>query len=129
MIRDEQVGERREVGRAERAAPWLLLLLAAALRLPRLDARPLHQDEGTNVIFLLRLMQEGTYQYDPSNYHGPLLYFLSVVPLLWLGTTTFALRVVPALLGTLMAPLPWLLRREIGRAGAIAAGVLLAVSP
>ncbi len=116
-------------GLATRAAPWLLLGLAAALRLPRLDLRPLHHDEGTNVIFLLRLLREGTYQYDPSNYHGPLLYFLGVVPLHLFGATTVMLRVIPAILGTLMAPLPWLLRRELGRAGAIAAGVLLAVSP
>src|SRR5436309_11561451 len=119
----------RPAGLAERAAPWLLLLLAAALRLPRLDLRPLHHDEGTNVIFLLRLMNEGTYQYDPSNYHGPLLYFFSVVPLLLFGTTTVALRIVPAILGTLMAPMPCLLQKELGRAGAVAAAVLLAVSP
>ncbi len=128
------IGGRQDVGApvsrfAARAVPWLLLALAAALRLPRLDVRPLHHDEGTNVIFLLRLMRDGTYQYDPSNYHGPLLYFLSVVPFLLFGTTTVTLRIVPAILGTLMAPLPWLLRRELGRAGAVAAGVLLAVSP
>src|SRR5206468_152707 len=120
--------ERQRYGAAV-AGPGLLLALAAARRLPRLDVRPLHHDEGTNVIFLLRLMRDGMYQYDPSNYHGPLLYFLSVVPFLLFGTTTVTLRIVPAILGTLMAPLPWLLRRELGRAGAIAAGVLLAVSP
>ncbi len=127
-------GERPEAGvsgtgAAGRAAPWLLLLLAAALRVPRLDVRPLHHDEGTNVIFLLRLLREGTYQYDPSNYHGPLLYILSVVPFVLFGTTTVMLRAVPALLGSLLAPLPWLMRRELGHVGAIAAGVLLAVSP
>jgi len=114
---------------AWRATPWLLLLLAAGLRLPRLDLRPLHHDEGTNVIFLLRLLREGVYQYDPSNYHGPLLYVLTIVPLFLCGTTTVALRLTPALLGTVMAVLPWFLRRELGRAGAIASGVLLAVSP
>jgi len=117
-------------GRPERPLdPWLLALLAAALRLPRLDLRPLHHDEGTNVIFLLRLLREGVYQYDPSNYHGPLLYVVSVVPLFLLGTTTVALRLAPALLGVLLAVLPWFLRRELGRAGATAAGILLAVSP
>ena len=69
------------------------------------------------------------YQYDPSNYHGPLLYVLSIVPLFLCGTTTVALRLTPALLGTVMAVLPWFLRRELGHAGAIASGVLLAVSP
>src|SRR5436309_5408038 len=94
-------------GAIKRAVPLLLLGLAAALRLPRLDLRPLHHDEGTNVIFLLRLLREGTYQYDPSNYHGPLLYVLSAVPFLLFGTTAVTLRLTPALLGTLMAPLPW----------------------
>jgi len=112
-----------------RLAPWLLALLAAALRLPRLDLRPLHHDEGTNVIFLLRLLREGVYQYDPSNYHGPLLYVVSVVPLFLCGTTTVALRLAPALLGVTLAVLPWALRRELGRPGAAAAGVLLATSP
>jgi uncharacterized protein (TIGR03663 family) len=125
----ERPGGSHGHGAVGRATPWLLLLLAAALRLPRLDLRPLHHDEGTNVIFLLRLLREGIYQYDPSNYHGPLLYVLSVVPLFLCGTTTVALRLTPALLGTVMAALPWLLRRELGRGGAIAAGVLLAVSP
>ena len=113
----------------ESAVPWLLLLLAGALRFPRLGLRPLHHDEGSNVIFLLRLLREGAYDYDPSNYHGPLLYLLSAVPLLLFGVTTEMLRAVPALLGTLMAALPWCLRQEMGRFGAVAAGVLLATSP
>jgi len=97
--------------------------------LPCLDARPLHHDEGSNVIFLLRLVREGSYHYDPSNYHGPLLYFLSALPVALFGATTTMLRVVPALLGTLMAPLPWMLRREFGRHGALASGLLIATSP
>src|SRR5574341_2414585 len=101
-----------------RAAPWLLLGMAAVLRLPQLGLRPLHHDEGTNVIFLMRLLREGAYRYDPSNYHGPLLYFVSVVPFLLFETTTVTLRIVPAILGTLMAPLAWLLRREMGDTGA-----------
>lgn len=119
----------RSVVVMERAAPWLLLTLAGALRLPRLGLRPLHHDEGTNVIFLLRLLREGGYDYDPSNYHGPLLYLLSAVPMLLFGASTEMLRAAPAVLGTLMAGLPWCLRREIGRFGAVAAGVLLATSP
>lgn len=113
----------------EAVLPWVPVLLAAALRLPRLGLRPLHHDEGSNVIFLLRLLREGAYDYDPSNYHGPLLYLLSAVPLLLFGVSTEMLRAAPALLGTLMVALPWCLRREIGRAGAVAASVLMATSP
>ena len=113
----------------DRAGPWMLLVVAAALRLPRLAIRPLHHDEGSNVIFLLRLVREGSYHYDPTNYHGPLLYFLSAVPIALFGATTVMLRVVPALLGSLTAALPWLLRREIGGVGALASGLLIATSP
>ena len=113
----------------DHAGPWALLVVAAALRLPRLAVRPLHHDEGSNVIFLLRLVREGSYHYDPTNYHGPLLYFLSAVPIALFGATTVMLRVVPALLGTLTAALPWLLRREVGRVGALASGLLIATSP
>jgi uncharacterized protein (TIGR03663 family) len=112
-----------------RAAPWLLLMLAAGLRLPRLGLRPLHHDEGSNVIFLLRLLKEGAYRYDPSNYHGPLLYFLSAAPIRLFGASEITLRLIPALLGTLTALLPWFLRRQMGTVGAFAAGSLLALSP
>ncbi|HEU4401224.1 MAG TPA: flippase activity-associated protein Agl23, partial [Candidatus Polarisedimenticolia bacterium] len=109
--------------------PWLILVLAAVVRLPVLDVRPLHNDEGSNAIFILALVREGIYHYDPANYHGPVLYYLSALPIAWLGVTTFALRLVPALLGTLMAPLAWLLRGVLGRRGAATSGLLLAVSP
>ena len=108
---------------------WLLFLLAAALRLPALGLRPLHHDEGSNVIFILRLVREGVYQYDPANYHGPLLFYASALPFLLFGARTWALRVIPALLGSGLAPLSWSLRRFTGRSAAAAAGLLLAASP
>jgi uncharacterized protein (TIGR03663 family) len=117
------------VVRADRFVPWGLFLLAAAFRLVALGARPLHHDEGTNAIFLLRLLDEGSYRYDPANYHGPLPYYMSGLALAALGRTNEALRIVPAILGAGMAPLAWILRRELGRAGAVAAGILLALSP
>ncbi len=120
---------RGAAGALEWVAPIVLLVVSAGLRLPHLDARPLHHDEGSNVIFLLRLVREGSYHYDPTNYHGPLLYFLSALPIALFGTTTTMLRVVPALLGTLMAPLCWMLRRETGRLGALVSGLLIATSP
>ena len=46
-----------------------------------------------------------------------------------LGDTDFTARLAPALMGTLMVPLPYLLRRQLGRVGAFAAAVLLAFGP
>ena len=115
--------------RSDRFVPWLLAATAAAPRLVGLGLRPLHHDEGTNWIFLLRLLRERIYQYDPANYHGPLFYYLGVLPLALFGATPVTLRIVPGLLGMALAPLAWCLRREMGRFGALAAALLLALSP
>ena len=110
-------------------APLGLLALSASLRLPALDLRPLHHDEGSNAIFVLRLLHEGAYRYDPTNYHGPVLFYLSALAIRLFGAATISLRLALAALGALMAPLAWCLRGELGRAGALSAGALLAVSP
>ena len=49
----------------------LLVLIAGALRLPGLDLKPLHSDEGVNGWFTLRLYWWDLYRYRPSDYHGP----------------------------------------------------------
>ena len=83
-----------------------ILLIAAVLRLYDLSLVPLHHDEGVNGNFLVRLVRDGAYQYDPQNYHGPTLYYFSaLVP--WLvklffgnatrdnyGLTTFTMLAV-----------------------------------
>ncbi|HEV7673622.1 MAG TPA: hypothetical protein VGQ12_03735, partial [Candidatus Angelobacter sp.] len=57
-----------------------ILLAAALLRLIYLTQRPLHHDEGVNGLFLVNLFRTGYYHYDASNYHGPSLYYLAVIP-------------------------------------------------
>lgn len=118
-----------------------VVILGAALRFYDLPQRPLHHDEGVNALFTLRLINEGLYRYDPQNYHGPVLYYLSRLPLslfgledsplFWPreGAAEIAFRTMPALLGSLL--LVWVvpLRSWLGRAGAAAAMLLLAVSP
>jgi predicted membrane-bound mannosyltransferase len=88
-----------------------IFVIAAVLRLYDLNLVPLHHDEGVNGNFLVRLVREGAYNYDPANYHGPTLYyFAAVIP--WItkvlfgnaardnyGLTTFTIRLVPALFG------------------------------
>ena len=102
---------------------------ALFLRLWDLELKPLHHDEGVNGWFLLRLLTDHFYHYDPANYHGPFLFYLGLIPLHLAETSTFFLRLMPALFGTLMIGLLAPLYRWIGRAGVIAAGILLALSP
>src|ERR1044071_6938337 len=99
----------------------LILLAAAILRFGNLTLKPLHHDESVNGFFLLRLLHRGFYQYDPSNYHGPTLYYLAAITSGLnafvhgkAGLDPFAIRAVPALFGVGTVWLILALRRRIG---------------
>ena len=67
-------------------APGLLLIvgLALALRLPQLDRRPMHNDEGVNAIRFRSLWVNHAYRYDPNEFHGPTLEYFTV-PSAWVS--------------------------------------------
>jgi len=132
-------------GQISERAWWLsagtILLLSAVLRLVKLSLVPLHHDEGVNGNFLVTLVRDGRYFYDPQNYHGPTLYyFAAIIP--WIvrffggkaagnayGLTTFNIRLVTALFGVATIWLALLLRKRIGTIGALSAAALIAISP
>ncbi len=119
----------------------VILALASFLRFYDLDLVPLHHDEGVNGNFLVRLLREGHYRYDPGNYHGPTVYYFAalfpgVLRLLFganaqnkYGLTTEAIRFVPALFGLGTIGLVLTLRRNLGTIATLAAAGLLAISP
>ncbi|HYE65810.1 MAG TPA: flippase activity-associated protein Agl23, partial [Pyrinomonadaceae bacterium] len=125
----EEVSASEDSSNAWQVAYVLVLIVALILRVYDLDLVPLHHDEGVNGFFLTRLFREGIYQYDPANYHGPTLYYLSLLTAFLFGLTTFAVRLVPALFGVATVWLILLLRRNIGDLGALVAAALVAVSP
>jgi len=106
-----------------------ILLVAAALRLPELALNPFHHDEGINGYFTTSLLRNGTYVYDPANYHGPTLYYFALVSAVLFGLTTEAMRLVPVAFGLLTVALVFPLRRYIGSTAALTAAGLLAISP
>lgn len=110
-------------------ASIVVLVVAAVIRLYALELKPLHHDEGVNGFFLTRLVREGRYEYDPSNYHGPTLYYFALPSALALGLNTLAIRLVPALFGLATVGLMLSLRRRVGIVGALTAAALLALSP
>ena len=106
-----------------------VLLFAAFVRLESLEQKPLHHDEGVNAHFLMGLAADGDWKYDPTNYHGPTLYYASL-PFRWiLGERELALRIVPVFFGWVGIGLLWWLRDRLGRIGVLVSGLLLAVSP
>ncbi|HEX8560971.1 MAG TPA: flippase activity-associated protein Agl23 [Pyrinomonadaceae bacterium] len=115
--------------RAWAYAAAAVLLLALALRLYAPEMKPLHHDEGVNGFFLTNLLREGRYAYDPANYHGPTLYYLTLPLAALAGLSTFVIRLVPALFGVGTVWLLLSLRRRVGAVAALAAAALVAVSP
>src|SRR6266850_483683 len=106
-----------------------------ALRWPRLDVRPMHNDEAVNAIKLGRLWEQGAYKYDPNEHHGPTLYYATVVLARLTGAPDFEhftekrLRVLTLLFGLGMILLLPLIADGLGRKGTIWAAVFTAISP
>jgi uncharacterized protein (TIGR03663 family) len=110
-------------------ASALVLAVAAILRLYGYALKPFHHDEGVNGFFLINLFRNHIYQYDPSNYHGPTLYYFALLSTKLFGLNDFAVRLVPAVFGVATVWMLLLLRRYIGTIGALTAAALMAVSP
>lgn len=116
------------------AAALLALAGALALRVPRLDLRPLHNDEAVNAIKLAELWEHGRYRYDPDEFHGPSLHFFSRALLRLIGApapehwTETHLRLTPVVFGVALIPLLFLFADGLGRRAVAWAAVFTAVS-
>src|SRR6266699_3551299 len=56
--------------------PWAIMGLAVFLRILLLGMKPPHFDEGINGWFVDQVVKNGFYRYDPTNYHGPLHFYV-----------------------------------------------------
>jgi 4-amino-4-deoxy-L-arabinose transferase-like glycosyltransferase len=105
----------------------LLLIIALGLRLLRLDAAPLSTIEARDALAAWRFATGGgaptTTGYSPALFSGQWFIFLIF------GASDLAARLLPALAGGGLVLTPVLLRQQLGRLGALAAGTLLALSP
>ncbi len=113
----------------------IALTAGLALRVARLDVRPMHHDEANQAVKFGTLLERGEYRYDGHDHHGPTLYYLSL-PAAWLrGQHTLAsldertLRGVTAAFGTATLLLLPLLSAAIGRTAVAASAGLMALSP
>ena len=111
------------------AACCVITAVAFFLRFWQLALKPLHHDEGVNGHFLITLFREGIYKYDPSNYHGPTLYYFSLAFTKLFGLETLPIRWSVAIFGVLTVVLAFFLKDYLGRIGSLAAAAFLALSP
>lgn len=118
----------------------IILITALFLRFYKLDLRLFHHDEGVNSTFLLTLIKDGTYHYNPENFHGPLLYYLTYIPVSIIGLKSslinvenpdiadISFRIPPAFFGLLLVILFITLKSWLGRWGVITTMILTALS-
>lgn len=110
-------------------AAVFIVVLAIALRLLLLGIKPPHFDEGINGWFVDQMTQQGFYRYDPTNYHGPLHFYLLFVMQTLFGRHIEVLRLVAVLssVGSVVVLLKC--DRFFGRRIALWAALAMAVSP
>src|SRR5205809_5784482 len=109
--------------------PWAILGLAVFLRFFLLGIKPPHFDEGINGWFVDQVMKNGFYRYDPTNYHGPLHFYVLLLFDCLFGRNLWALRlpVVLVSIGCVWLILKFepLVGRNVSRIAALA----MAISP
>ena len=106
-----------------------ILTLAALLRLLFLGIKPPHFDEGVNGWFVDQITRNGFYHYDPTNYHGPLHFYILFLAQTLLGRHIWALRLPLALISVGTVYLTLQFTRFIGKRAATIAALAMTVSP
>jgi uncharacterized protein (TIGR03663 family) len=114
---------------------FVLALLALAIRLPRLGERPMHTDEAVNAYITGELLAGGSFHYDPSDRHGPVLYLLAKPVAQFCGAKDFAgltetqLRLTPVIAGSATVLLFGAGVEMFGFIACLVAALLFAVAP
>jgi uncharacterized protein (TIGR03663 family) len=124
---------RVEQWRAQLAAtdwvPWAILGLAAFLRFFLLGIKPAHFDEGINGWFVDQVVHNGFYRYDPTNYHGPLHFYVLLLSQDLFGRNIWALRLPVVLVSIACVWLTLKFEPLVGRTVTRIAALAMAISP
>src|SRR3989304_3793299 len=107
------------------AALWPAVVVgSAALLLASLGNRPMHCDEAVHAIKFGKLLECDDYVYDPREYHGPSLNFLTLPIARAASARTLAEmteihpRLLPSICGVVPPGFVCLIRDELGHGAA-----------
>jgi uncharacterized protein (TIGR03663 family) len=109
--------------------PWLIIGLGAFLRFLLLGMKPPHFDEGINGWFVDQMVRNGFYRYDPTNYHGPLHFYVLFLAQTLFGRNLWALRLPVVLVSISCVWLTLKFEPFVGRNVSRLAALAMAVSP
>jgi len=106
----------------------LIFALAVVSRFWDVGTRAMSHDESLHALYSYYLYSGAGYTHNPMM-HGPFLFHANALIYFLFGDNDFTARIVPALFGVLMVMSPLLLRRWLGRIGALVTSALLLISP
>jgi len=112
----------------EKALYIVLISLALLTRLWGIGDRVQSHDESLHTKYSWDLYVGNGFRHTPLM-HGPFLFHATALSYYIFGDNDTSARVVVALLGVAIVAFPWLLRRWLGRAGALVTSLLLLISP
>ena len=112
----------------EKAIYLAIFLLAVVSRFWDLGTRAMSHDESLHALYSYYLYNGSGYVHNPMM-HGPFLFHANALIYFLFGDTDYTARIVPAIFGVIMVISPLLLRRWLGRLGAVIASILLLISP
>jgi len=95
----------------------------------------MHGDEAVNAVKFSQLLETGKYDYNPTEYHGPTLYYFTL-PVSWLtGATSLedlsetTVRIIPLIFGVGLILILFILKPGLGWNVLLIAAFLTAISP
>jgi hypothetical protein len=106
-----------------------IFVIAVFTRFVNLGDRVMSHDESLHTKYSHDLYKQGVFQHTPLM-HGPVLFHATALAYFLFGDSDFSARLYPAILGVIMVLMPKLLfERWLGKFGAMAASVLILISP
>jgi uncharacterized protein (TIGR03663 family) len=108
---------------------WGILFIAAVFRFLLLSHKTPHFDEGIVGWWVDQIIATGYYPYDPTNYHGPLPYYLLFFSKLLFGRSLWAIRLPGVLFGMGAVYVMTQFDLFLGKRTAYIAALFIAVSP
>jgi len=109
--------------------PFLVLTaIGFALRMYDLGSRALHHDESLHAVYSWYLYIGRGYIHDPLM-HGPYQFHVNALMYFLFGDNNSTARLAAVLHGTGIIFLPYFLREELGKRGAVLTSLLFMISP
>ncbi len=112
----------------EKAIYFAFIILAVVTRFWALGSRVMSHDESLHTQFSYQFYNGDGYSHTPLM-HGPFLFHITAVSYWLFGDGDFAARIPVAIFGVILVAIPYLLRRWIGRIGALFASFVFLISP